>query len=58
MITVTDFLDPDIDNIGKVHDWKNYLSTDLWSIWETFSDYQKQVIAENLQIIADEEEWD
>lgn len=58
MISVTDFLNPDFEKRFKVHDWKNYVTTDLASIWDTFDDYQKQTIAENLQSIANEEEWD
>ena len=58
MILVTDYLNPDFENCFKVHDWKNYVTADLISIWNTFEDYQKQTIAEALQSIADDEEWD
>lgn len=58
MIFIQDYLNPDFEKCSKVHDWKNYVSTDLANIWNTFEDYQKQTIAEALQSIADEEEWD
>lgn len=58
MIFVKDYLNPDFEKCSKVHDWKNYVTADLISIWNTFEDYQKQTIAEALQSIADDEEWD
>lgn len=58
MIFVRDYLNLDFEKCHKVHDWKNYVTTDLASIWNTFEDYQKQTIAEALQSVADDEEWD
>lgn len=53
-----DYKSPDWNNLDRVHEWKNYISEDLVMIWDTFTDIQKKVIAENADNIADREEWD
>lgn len=57
-----DYKNPDWDEFNKqwkhVHEWKSYCYEDLEGIWDTFTDIQKKTIAENLQDIADNEEWD
>lgn len=42
----------------RVHDWRNYISKKLRTMWETFTDEQKQAIAENADDQAGIEEWD
>lgn len=54
-----DWNNPEWYERTKVHDWKNYVLTDyLENMWSTFDDNQKKVLAYNLQLIADGEEWD
>lgn len=54
-----DAIEPQFYNKFKVHDWKNYTTDSLESAWDTFTVEQKEIIAELLQNIADEEEeWD
>ena len=54
----TDFMDPQWDKAGKVHDWKNYVTDQLRKIWSGLSDDQKRVVASNFDEIAEREEWD
>ena len=42
----------------RVHNWRNYVPEELQEIWDTFCDYQKQVLANTFQEIANREEWD
>ena len=55
---VTDFENPDFDNPSKIHDWKNYASDRLIELWDDIEIGHRIVIAECLQDIADNEEWD
>lgn len=41
-----------------IHDWRRYISPDMRDSWQEFTDYQKQIIYENAQAIADGEEWE
>ena len=52
------YLDPDWDGAGKVHDWRNYISDELMAAWFTFTPEQKRLISENADTIASREEWD
>lgn len=52
-----DCFNPRWDETEKVHDWKNYVHFELRNLWHTFNEKQKQLIANNAQIIADDEEW-
>ncbi len=40
------------------HDWHNYVSADVKSLWGTFTDIQKQALASCFDDIASHEEWD
>jgi hypothetical protein len=42
----------------KVHEWKNYISEEMRALWGTFTDAQKQAIAQNAKRIASQEHWD
>lgn len=53
-----DYANPNWSKAERVHEWKNYISEPLESIWMSFTDEQKAVIADNAQSIADREEWD
>lgn len=48
----------EFENIGRVHDWRNYISEDMIAIWHTFTDEQRKVIYENAEQIAFHEDWD
>lgn len=48
----------DMKGISSVHDWRNYISKEIRDAWDTFTEAQKRMIEENLQEIADREEWD
>lgn len=53
-----DFENPQWNKAEKVHDWKNYISEELQSIWDSFTVVQKSVIAKNAQEQASCEDWD
>jgi hypothetical protein len=53
-----EYLHPKWNDGGCVHNWKTYIKDDLRAIWETFTDEQKLIIAENAALFADNEEWD
>lgn len=43
---------------GKVHNWKNYISSDLQEMWDTFTLEQKTALIANAEDIAGKENWD
>jgi hypothetical protein len=49
---------PDWENKTRVHDWRNYASQQLQDMWPSLHPPQMEIIAETLQDIADNEEWD
>lgn len=53
-----DYKDPNWSEHQKVHCWRNYVSSELQDMWQTFSDEQKIAIAKNAQEFADREDWD
>lgn len=52
-----DYADPEWDNAGLVHDWKNHIGEHVQKLWESFSDEQKAAIAEHADDMAEAEEW-
>lgn len=56
--TPEDWKEPDWYNIGRVHDWKRYVSGELEGEWKYFKDDQKKILARCFQEIVDREEWD
>lgn len=53
-----EYLNPKWENAGRVHDWRNYISNELRTVWGTFTDAQKIALGENAEEIAGREEWD
>lgn len=43
---------------GFMHDWKEYVPPTLQQMWPSFTDEQKRKISEELQLRADQEDWD
>ena len=41
-----------------VHDWRTYIKEPLRAVWDTFTDEQQRLMAENADAIATAEEWD
>ena len=54
----SNFKTPNWGQEDRVHNWRNYISEDMQKIWDTFTDEQKEKIAENADNIADSEDWD
>lgn len=53
-----DWQNPDWDNCGKVHEWKNYASPWLREYWSALSDEGKKCVSATLDDIAASEEWE
>jgi hypothetical protein len=53
-----DYKAPQWKTASRVHDWKNYVSDPVKEIWSTFSDVQKELLAEGFQYTADMEDWE
>ena len=53
-----DWKAPNWKKAGRVHEWKNYVNETLQSMWEEFTDYQKQALAASAEESASREEWD
>lgn len=51
-------VNPEWDKTKKVHDWRNYVSDPVRSLWSTFTGDQQLAIVQNCQEIADREEWE
>lgn len=50
--------EPNWNEAGRVHDWRNYISDELRAVWHTFTPEQQVLIGENADDIAGNEEWD
>lgn len=50
--------DPDFENAGRVHDWRNHVGEATQSIWGTLTDQQKAAIALDADERASREEWE
>ncbi len=57
-ITPLNWEHPDWGSAGLVHDWRNYISSELRVMWETFTDTQKRAIARHADELVGREEWD
>lgn len=53
-----DFENPNFEQAGKVHDWRNYAGEELRKIWKTLNFEQKKAVAISLENIASYEHWD
>lgn len=51
-------LNPEWGNNDRVHDWRNYISTQLQDIWNELSLDARIVAYYIAKNIADREEWD
>lgn len=49
---------PEWEYVGKVHDWRNYISDRVREMWSTFSDEQLIAIVEQAYEEASKEHWD
>lgn len=47
---------PEWDNIGRVHDWRNYIADIMRAYWSGFTDEQKKAMAIGAAEQADKEE--
>ncbi len=56
--TPIDWEEPDWENPGIVHEWKNYIIYDVMDMWDTFTGVQKQAISKQAEKQACLENWD
>jgi hypothetical protein len=46
------------DNIGKVHDWRNYVLQEIRNEWHNLTIRERWIIYTICLSISDNEEWD
>lgn len=56
-MTPHDWSNPDFENAGRVHEWKNYISEEIRAMWRSFPDHLKQALARQAEEGASAEEW-
>lgn len=54
----TDFNDDTFEHRGRVHDWRNHVSSEVQGIWATLTLRERQLIWLSALEAADNEEWD
>lgn len=55
--TPKDYLDPQWDKAGRVHEWKNYISEEVQAMWPTFTPEVRAALARQAEDNASREEW-
>jgi len=53
-----DLDNPEFDNAGMVHDWRNYVPYQVVNQWARLSKEERAVVVFMAQKVANEEEWD
>jgi len=56
----TDLIDinnPMFEDVGIVHDWRNYVPYDWQTNWFKFTERERQIIAVMAETQADKEDW-
>jgi hypothetical protein len=48
---------PEWENIGRVHEWRRYISDEVRTMWPTFTDAQQAALYRQANEIASLEEW-
>ena len=56
-MTEQEYLHPNWSNLGRVHDWKNYVTHEILNEWENFTDIQKAMLFRCFESMANNEEW-
>lgn len=54
----SEYLTPDWNGGGRVHNWRNHVGEHVRAIWHTFTDEQKRVLACEADDRASDEEWE
>lgn len=52
------FEDQDFEDIGRVHDWRNYVPKEIIEVWGSLTDRERKLIFIICEPIADAEYWD
>jgi hypothetical protein len=52
------FENQDFEDVGKVHDWRNYAPEEIVNVWDKLTDREKKLIFIMCETMADREEWD
>lgn len=50
--------DPQWERASRVHDWRNHVGDAVREIWDTFTPYQRMVLAADADDRASSEQWD
>ena len=49
---------PEWDKGGRVHNWKNYVDSEVKSVWHLLSENERRIIAYFADRSASNEDWD
>lgn len=50
--------EPDWDNAGRIHDWRNKISDEVQAMWSSFTPEQQAALARQADEQASAEDWD
>lgn len=53
-----ELLNPDFENAGRIHDWRNYVGENVRSIWSKLDMETRAAIALDAYERANDEDWD
>lgn len=45
-------------NIGRVHDWRNYIGENARLIWDELNKHQKAALRQDAEKMAEREDWE
>lgn len=53
-----DYLTPRWGDVDRVHNWRNYATEELKTVWCDMSELHRAIVAEALDSVASAEYWD
>jgi hypothetical protein len=56
--TPSDYMEPQWERAGKVHDWRNHVGDEIAAMWSTFTAEQRAALARQAEYLARSEEWE
>lgn len=56
--TPDDYMDPDWELSGRVHDWRNHVSDEVQAMWHGFTPEQRAALARSARRLARLERWE
>jgi hypothetical protein len=53
-----DLNNPKFEDVGRVHDWRNYIPKEWVECWSEFTEREKKIMIVMAEAQANEEDWD